>query len=93
MLCVWMVVLLTFMSVCHSTYGSQKRVSDRLGLELLAVVSTLWVLGFECGSSGRTASVFNYSDISPASPLWPGVVIHTFSLRQRWVDLCEFEAR
>lgn len=71
-----MVVLLTFMSVYHSIHESQK-VSDSLGLELLRQLwGTMWVLGFEPGSSGRTISVLSYWAISPASP-----DLHNFLVR------------
>ncbi|KAL6086485.1 hypothetical protein STEG23_002970 [Scotinomys teguina] len=36
------------------------RVADHLGLELQTVVSDMWVLGIEPGSSGRAASALNH---------------------------------
>ena len=40
----------------YSALGSQKRVLDPLGLELQMVVSTLWELGIEPGTSERAVS-------------------------------------
>lgn len=46
--------------MCASAYGSQKRVSDSLELELQEVVGhRLWVLGIELWSA-RAASTLNH---------------------------------
>jgi hypothetical protein len=58
----------TFKSVHHVHIWwpwKQKGTSDPLELELKIVISHMWVLGIEPGSSGRKASVLNLQAMSP----------------------------
>jgi hypothetical protein len=46
-----------------------EEIEDPLKLELLMVVTVMWVLGTKPGSSGRAASALNCSGMSPSVPL------------------------
>lgn len=48
------------------THEGKKRASYPLGLEIQTIVSIMWMVGIEFGSSGRIANMFNQKAISLA---------------------------